>query len=89
VTRRLSRVRRIYDADPAGYHRGMALLTQLLLRGRRQRVGEMVHGRLLDVGFGTGLSLPYYSSNFFNLIRGRAPAQIGGGVSEGRRAPTE
>jgi ubiquinone/menaquinone biosynthesis C-methylase UbiE len=62
VTRQLSRVRRIYDADPAGYHRGMALLTQRLLKGRRQRVGEMVRGRLLDVGFGTGLSLPYYSS---------------------------
>jgi hypothetical protein len=63
VTRQLSRVRRIYDADPAGYHRGMAVLTQRLLMGRRQRVGEMVRGRLLDVGFGTGLSLPYYSSD--------------------------
>jgi len=63
VTRRLSKVRRIYDADPAGYHRGMAALTQRLLKGRRQRVGEMVHGRLLDVGFGTGLSLPYYPSD--------------------------
>ena len=56
-------MRRIYDADPAGYHRGMAALTQRLLKGRRQRVGEMVHGRLLDVGFGTGLSLPYYPSD--------------------------
>ena len=63
MTRRLSKVRRIYDADPAGYHRGMAALTQRLLKGRRQRVGEMVHGRLLDVGFGTGLSLPYYPSD--------------------------
>jgi ubiquinone/menaquinone biosynthesis C-methylase UbiE len=63
VTRRLSRVTRIYDADPAAYHRGMAVITQRLLRGRRQRVGEMVRGKLLDVGFGTGLSLPYYSSD--------------------------
>jgi ubiquinone/menaquinone biosynthesis C-methylase UbiE len=63
VTGRLNRVRRIYDADPAAYHRGMSVLTQRLLKGRRERVGKMVRGRLLDVGFGTGLSLPYYSSD--------------------------
>jgi ubiquinone/menaquinone biosynthesis C-methylase UbiE len=64
VTRRLGRVRRFYDRDPAGYHRGMSsLLTRRALKGRRQRVGEMVRGRLLDVGFGTGLSLPYYPSD--------------------------
>ena len=32
-----------------------------MLRGRRQKVGEMMSGRALDVGFGTGLSLPYYA----------------------------
>jgi ubiquinone/menaquinone biosynthesis C-methylase UbiE len=54
----------MYDADPASYHRGMSsLLTQRVLAGRRRRVGEMVRGRLLDVGFGTGLSLPYYPSD--------------------------
>ena len=62
MTQRLARVRRIYDSDPAAYHRGMSVLTQRLLAGRRQKVGEMVRGRLLDVGFGTGLSLVNYSS---------------------------
>src|SRR6202163_4795534 len=63
MSRRLARVRRFYDSDPAGYHRGMSsLLTQRLLVERRRKVGEMVRGRLLDVGFGTGLSLPHYSS---------------------------
>jgi ubiquinone/menaquinone biosynthesis C-methylase UbiE len=55
----LSRVRRIYDRDPAAYHNG-SRLTERLLAERRRRVGETVTGRLLDIGFGTGLSLPHY-----------------------------
>jgi SAM-dependent methyltransferase len=55
----LSRVRRIYDRNPAAYHRGSAL-TERLLAGRRRKVGELARGRLLDIGFGTGLSLPHY-----------------------------
>ena len=55
-----SRVQRIYDRDPAAYHRGMSWLTERILAGRRRKVGEIVRGRLLDVGFGTGLSLPHY-----------------------------
>ncbi|MEO8745591.1 MAG: class I SAM-dependent methyltransferase [Candidatus Dormiibacterota bacterium] len=59
----LDKVRRVYDADPAAYHRGMSFLTERLLAGRRNKVGESVKGRLLDVGFGTGLSLPHYPSS--------------------------
>jgi ubiquinone/menaquinone biosynthesis C-methylase UbiE len=55
----LNRVRRIYDRNPAGYHSGSAL-TERLLAVRRRKVGEIVTGRLLDIGFGTGLSLPHY-----------------------------
>jgi SAM-dependent methyltransferase len=55
----LSRVRQMYDRDPAGYHRGSAV-TERLLAARRQKVGEIVRGRLLDIGFGTGMSLPHY-----------------------------
>ena len=55
----MNRVRRIYDRNPAGYHRGSAL-TERLLAVRRRRVGEIVTGQLLDIGFGTGLSLPHY-----------------------------
>ncbi len=55
----MSRVRQIYDRNPAGYHRGSAL-TERLLAERRRKVGEIVRGRLLDIGFGTGLSLPHY-----------------------------
>ena len=56
----LARVRRIYDRDPAVYHRSMSFVTERLLAGRRRKVGESVTGRLLDIGFGTGLSLPHY-----------------------------
>jgi ubiquinone/menaquinone biosynthesis C-methylase UbiE len=38
----------------------MSLVTERLMAGRREKVGESVRGRLLDVGFGTGLSLPHY-----------------------------
>ena len=38
----------------------MSLLTERLLGGRRRKVGEAVRGRVLDIGFGTGLSLPHY-----------------------------
>src|ERR1700682_1098912 len=55
----LSRVRRIYDRDPSAYHRGSAL-TEGLRAERRRKVGEIVTGRVLDIGFGTGLSLPHY-----------------------------
>ena len=58
---RLERVRRIYDRDPDAYDRSMSSgLGSWIMRGRRQKVGEMMSGRALDVGFGTGLSLPHY-----------------------------
>jgi len=57
----LDRVRRIYDRDPAAYHRTeMSFVSEHLLASRRRKVGESVRGRLLDIGFGTGLSLPHY-----------------------------
>lgn len=55
----LGRVRRLYDRNPAAYDRG-SVLTERLLAERRRKVGEIVTGRLLDIGFGTGLSLPHY-----------------------------
>ena len=60
---RLQRVQRIYDADPETYHRAMARFTERLLGGRRKKVGEALRGRVLDVGFGTGLSLLQYPSD--------------------------
>jgi demethylmenaquinone methyltransferase/2-methoxy-6-polyprenyl-1,4-benzoquinol methylase len=36
------------------------VVTERVLARWRRKVGESVTGRLLDVGFGTGLSLPHY-----------------------------
>jgi len=57
-------VRRIYDGDPDGYHRAMSSrFASWMLGGRRRKVGDMVRGRVLDVGFGTGLSLAHYPAD--------------------------
>jgi len=59
--RRISKIRRIYDQDPALYHRAMqSRFMEWVLGGRRRKVGETVRGRVLDVGFGTGLSVAEY-----------------------------
>ncbi len=57
----LDRVRRMFDRDPGAYHRGMTSRFSAWMLGEgRQKVGESVRGRVLDIGFGTGLSLPHY-----------------------------
>ena len=54
-------MRRIYDKDPDRYDAAMSSgLGAWMLRGRRAKVGEMMSGRVLDIGYGTGLSLPHY-----------------------------
>jgi ubiquinone/menaquinone biosynthesis C-methylase UbiE len=57
----LDRVRKMFDRDPGGYHRSMSSgFTEWMLGEGRKKVGESVRGRVLDIGFGTGLSLPHY-----------------------------
>ncbi|MGA8923718.1 MAG: class I SAM-dependent methyltransferase [Candidatus Dormiibacterota bacterium] len=57
----LARVRRMFDHDPGAYHRGMSSrFSEWMLGDGRKKVGETVRGRVLDIGFGTGLSLPHY-----------------------------
>ncbi len=61
MTGRLSKVRRIYDTDPGAYDRAMSSgISRRVLESRRRKVGEIVRGRMLDVGFGTGISANYY-----------------------------
>jgi len=62
--RRIRKVQRIYDRNPELYHRAMqSRFTEWMLGGRRRMVGETVRGRVLDVGFGTGLSVAEYPAD--------------------------
>lgn len=55
---RLERIRRAYRC-PADYERGASLIEWMV--GRRQRrVGEMASGLVLEIGIGSGRSLPAY-----------------------------
>jgi ubiquinone/menaquinone biosynthesis C-methylase UbiE len=62
--RRIRKVQRIYDRDAEAYHRAMqSRFMEWVLAGRRRKVGETVRGRVLDVGFGSGLSLAEYPAD--------------------------
>ena len=62
--RRIRKVQRIYDRNPELYHRAMqSRFTEWMRGGRRRMVGETVRGRVLDVGFGTGLSVAEYPAD--------------------------
>ena len=58
---RMRKVQRVYDHDPDAYHRAMSTrFSDWMLGRRRRKVGETFRGLVLDVGFGTGLSVPHY-----------------------------
>jgi ubiquinone/menaquinone biosynthesis C-methylase UbiE len=58
VDRRLQKIRRAYER-PERYERGMTLLERMIATART-RVGEIVGGRVLEIGIGSGQSLPHY-----------------------------
>jgi ubiquinone/menaquinone biosynthesis C-methylase UbiE len=84
--RQLRRIRKNYDRNAERYERCMGL-TDRLTRAARAKVGETVTGSLLEVGIGSGLSLPHYpdsvqvtgvdlSREMLRLCRARA-AELG------------
>ncbi len=72
------KIRRIYDTDPRAYDRAMSSgISSRLLDARRRKVGEIVRGRLLDVGFGTGISLQHYPAEVEVVGIDLSPGMLG------------
>jgi ubiquinone/menaquinone biosynthesis C-methylase UbiE len=57
--RRIDRIRRMYDRRAGGYDAGMRRMEGHLGHWRDRLVGDL-DGRVLEIGVGTGLSLPHY-----------------------------
>jgi ubiquinone/menaquinone biosynthesis C-methylase UbiE len=78
VPSRADKIRRIYDTDPSAYDRAMSSgISARLLDARRKKVGEIVHGRVLDVGFGTGISLKHYPAEVDVVGIDLSPGMLG------------
>jgi ubiquinone/menaquinone biosynthesis C-methylase UbiE len=52
----------------AGYDRFMSRAEKAGLRERRERLLAQAEGRVLEIGGGTGLNLPYYGPNVAELV---------------------
>jgi ubiquinone/menaquinone biosynthesis C-methylase UbiE len=55
--------RRIWDKAAPGYDRQMAFFERVWFAGGREWLAERAHGRVLEVGIGTGLTLPLYGAD--------------------------
>jgi SAM-dependent methyltransferase len=55
------RIRRIYDDHAATHHRSLGIVERLLLGRFRYAFGALLVGETIEVGVGSGLSIPFYS----------------------------
>jgi ubiquinone/menaquinone biosynthesis C-methylase UbiE len=58
-----ARQKRVWDKTAAGYDRQIAFFERIWFAGGRQWLGERAHGRVLEVGIGTGRNLPHYAAD--------------------------
>ncbi len=57
---RTAKSREVWDRTAPSYDRQMAFVERHWFRGGREWLGARAHGRVLDVGAGTGLTMPHY-----------------------------
>lgn len=57
------RIQRIYDERAPTYDRSFGIMERWLLGPLRHDFGAALHGESLEVGIGSGLNLPYYTSS--------------------------
>jgi ubiquinone/menaquinone biosynthesis C-methylase UbiE len=63
-----TRIRRLYDDRAATYDRSLGMVERLVLGSLRRAYGAHLRGETLDVAIGSGLNLPYYSSNVTRAV---------------------
>jgi ubiquinone/menaquinone biosynthesis C-methylase UbiE len=54
------RIRKLYARMAGGYDRGIRFSERMFFPDGRAWVAARVHGRILEIGIGTGLNLPFY-----------------------------
>lgn len=62
------RIQRIYDERAASYDRSLGIIEHRLLGPMRRAYGSLLRGETLEVAIGTGLNLPFYSSQVGYIV---------------------
>ncbi len=73
----------VFDDLATGYDRGMLPLEVAILRGLRQRAFASLQGRVLELGVGTGVNLPLYTTRAWVVALERSGPMVR--VAAGRR----
>jgi len=71
------RQKRVWDKSAPGYDKQIAFFEKIWVGGGREWIGERARGRILEVGIGTGRSLPYYPAGAAVTGIELSPAMLG------------
>lgn len=55
-----ARQKRVWDSSAPSYDKQIAFFEKIQFGGGREWLGERAHGRVLEIGIGTGRNLPHY-----------------------------
>jgi ubiquinone/menaquinone biosynthesis C-methylase UbiE len=62
------RIRRLYDDRAATYDRSLGLVERIMLGPFRQAYGALLKAATIEIGVGSGLNIPYYSSDVTRAV---------------------